>query len=125
MLGTPIWKEMPLTHERIAASVLYNDVAVITLGRQAGEGEDRAVEDDFNLSAIEHEMINEVCEMYHGLGKKVIVVLNVGGVVETASWKDLPDFGKLISYNAIFSRRAKSIREKRCNFVQKNCNYTK
>jgi beta-glucosidase len=36
-------------------------------------------------------MLNDVCDIFHAAGKRVVVVLNVGGAVETASWKGLPD----------------------------------
>ena len=56
-----------------------------------GEGADRVVPDDFELTAIEREMLQNISMSYHKLGKKVVVVLNTVGVVETASWKHLVD----------------------------------
>lgn len=68
-----------------------NDVAIVVLGRIAGEGADRVVHDDFELTAIERELIQNVSMVYHKAGKRVVVVLNIVGVVETASWKGLVD----------------------------------
>lgn len=36
-------------------------------------------------------MLDKTTHAFHAQGKKVIVVLNVGGVIETASWKNIPD----------------------------------
>lgn len=91
MLGSPAVAEMPLAEGTVSQAASSSDVAVITISRQAGEGGDRHLEDDFLLNETEKRMISDVCEAFHSLDKKVVVVLNVGGVIETASWKDLPD----------------------------------
>ena len=74
----------------LAASALKNDVAIITFGRNSGEFFDRTSA-DFSLNEGEQKLLKAVTKAFHHLGKKVVVVLNVGGVIETASWKDIPD----------------------------------
>ncbi|MBQ0096371.1 MAG: glycoside hydrolase family 3 C-terminal domain-containing protein [Bacteroidales bacterium] len=91
MLGEGVMPEMAVRKAVVQNSVARNDAAVIVIGRNAGEGDDRVLEGDFDLNDAERDLITNVCNLYHQAGKKVIVVLNVGGVVETASWKNLPD----------------------------------
>lgn len=80
---------IPSTKE-LSELVNKSDVALITLGRTSGEFVDRKV-NDFELSKEEFEMLQSVCKAFHAAGKKVIVTLNIGGVIETASWKNVPD----------------------------------
>lgn len=91
MLGSPAVEEMPLAGNVASEAAAGSDAAILTISRQAGEGGDRHLENDFLLGAAEKQLLEDVCEAFHAKGKKVVVVLNVGGVIETASWKDLPD----------------------------------
>ena len=68
-----------------------SDLAVLTLGRNAGEGQDRKVENDFNLTDDETMMIGQIADAFHKKGKPLVIVLNIGGVIETASWRDKAD----------------------------------
>lgn len=67
------------------------DIALITIGRVSGEFIDRKIEGDFNLTNEELQLIDKITMAFHQVNKKVIVVLNVAGVIETASWKNKPD----------------------------------
>ena len=89
--NTEICPEAPLTMEAIEIQARNNELAVVVLGRNAGEGRDRGVENDFELSSVERELLQNVSEAYHARGKRVVVILNIGGVIETASWKHLAD----------------------------------
>lgn len=84
--------EMRVDPKLAAQMAQKSDIALITIGRNSGEGQDRKAEPgDFYLSDTEKDLIKNVTEAFHAKGKKTVVVLNTGGVVETASWRDIPD----------------------------------
>ena len=97
--SNPFWRFMVkpnIVDQKLPARTVKNaaksaDIAILTIGRNSGEGADRVVENDFDLSKGEQELIAQLTEAFHAEGKKVVVVLNVGGVIETASWKHQPD----------------------------------
>ena len=91
MLGEAVLPEVAITQTAVQACAQRNDAAVIVIGRNAGEGDDRRMVDDFELTDIERALIRNVCNEFHKVGKKVTVVMNIGGVIETSSWKGQPD----------------------------------
>lgn len=73
----------------IVSSVDSADMAFVIVSRTS-EGGDRSA-DSFELSKEERHLIETSCTECHDEDKYVVVVLNVDAVVETASWKELPD----------------------------------
>lgn len=72
-------QEMPLDRETVKRAAAVSDVALVVIGRTAGE--DRDAENkagSYFLSREEEEMLEKVC----GIFERVIVVLNVGNVID-------------------------------------------
>ena len=83
---------MEVSREFIERMEPQTDIAIFTLSRNAGEGGDRyALDGDWTLTGQERQLIQTLADVYHAAGKKFVVVLNIGGVIETASWKHIPD----------------------------------
>lgn len=91
MNPTPRLDEFSVSDALLKDAATKDDVGLITIGRNAGEGRDRKVENDFNLSTAEQELIQKVSQAFHAKNKKVIVIINSGGVIETVSWRDNAD----------------------------------
>lgn len=85
-LPTPLPTEMELPASQLNNYAAQTDIAMITLGRMSGEFLDRKVS-DFNLSKEETKLISDVCKAFHAAGKKVVVILNIGGVIEPVHGK--------------------------------------
>ena len=91
MFGQQKYPEAAFTPIAIGKEVSEADAAIVTIGRQAGEGADRDIATEFNLIDIERQLIADVCKAFHAAQKPVVVIINSGSVIETASWRDLPD----------------------------------
>ena len=89
--GQPKLDEIEISDRCVAHEVGEADAAIITIGRQAGEGMDRKIDGEFNLTQTEQDMIFRVSSQFRAVGKPVIVVINSGSVMETTSWRDRVD----------------------------------
>lgn len=75
----------------IASAAASADVAVVAIGRNSGEFTDREIDGDFTLTPAERALLREVARTFRAAGRKVVVVMNVAGVTEVASWRDAAD----------------------------------
>ena len=92
LLGEAVIPEMAVNRDYFERMEPQTDIAIFTLSRNAGEGGDRYAKDgDWTITGLEREMIQNLADIYHAAGKKFVVVLNIGGSIETASWKHIPD----------------------------------
>ncbi|WP_259068611.1 beta-glucosidase family protein [Mucilaginibacter sp. X4EP1] len=91
MHPTPPAPEYAADKDLITKEAAATDLAIIAIGRNAGEGRDRKVEDDYELSSAEIQTIKNVTDAYHAQHKKVVIVLNIGGVINVMPWRDEAD----------------------------------
>ena len=82
----------PLISEEDLAEA-HAELAVYVVARNSGEGKDRKVEPgDYELSDHETQNLKKIVENY----EKVIVVLNVGGVIDTEFLRNLEGVGAVL-----------------------------
>ena len=77
--------------ELIRQAAEHADRAFVTFGRVFGEGKDRDLHYSYHLQDNEIQLLRETAEAFHSRGKKVTVILNIGGVVDMQGWQDLAD----------------------------------
>jgi len=72
-------EEMPLSDEIVNKASMNSDAAIVIIGRSAGEDKDNSnVEGSYLLTVLEKDMLAKVTKHF----KKVIVVLNVGNIID-------------------------------------------
>jgi beta-glucosidase len=77
-------KEMPLTQELVEKAAGKSDIAIVIIGRTAGEDKDNsATKGSYFLTEEEEAMLGFVCNAF----SRVAVVLNVGNIIDM-NWVD-------------------------------------
>ena len=77
-------EEMPVSEELTRQAAEQSDLAIVVLGRTAGEDKDNsAAEGSYLLTAAEEEILRNVCNAF----ARTIVVLNVGNIMDM-KWVD-------------------------------------
>ncbi|SHE71185.1 beta-glucosidase [Dysgonomonas macrotermitis] len=88
----PTVPEMYVDKNEIERLANESEIAILTIGRNSGEGGDRQlIKGDYYLNDVELDLVKNVSSAFRSKGKKTVVVLNIGGVIEMTEWKDLPD----------------------------------
>lgn len=77
-------EEMPISKEQVLEAAKTSDLALVVIGRTAGEDQDTKAEPgSYYLSETEEDMLEKVCNSF----EKVAVVLNVGNIIDM-KWVD-------------------------------------
>jgi beta-glucosidase len=88
---TPPAPEYLVDNDLLARKAASADLAILSIGRNAGEGKDRKLEEDYYLSDTEKVVVSAIANAFHAQHKKVVVVLNIGGVIDVMAWRDQVD----------------------------------
>lgn len=83
----PDIKEMALNQNTITAAINGSDIVIMTISRMAGEGGDRKLQKgDYYLSDTEQQNIQSVLSTCHKAGKKAILLLNMGSIIDLSNY---------------------------------------
>lgn len=91
MNPSPPIPEYAIDESLIKTKAASDDIAIISIGRNAGEGRDRKTANDYELTDTEMLVIRNIADAFHAQHKKVVVVLNIGGVIDVMPWRDKVD----------------------------------
>ncbi len=91
MHPTPPIVEFVTDNNLVTQKAAETDIAVIAIGRNAGEGSDRKLPGDYFLNETEKVLIKTIANAFHAQHKKVVVVVNSGGVIDVTEWRDEAD----------------------------------
>lgn len=78
-------------YDLIQKAAQTDNAAVLTFGRNCGEGSDRDYYHSYLISDAEMQLIKAVSTAFHKQGKPVVVVLNIGAIIDMTKWQDLVD----------------------------------
>ncbi len=88
---TPPAAEYAVEAVTILQKAAAADMAIIYIGRNAGEGTDRKVANDYELTMVEKELLKTTTDAFHAQHKPVVAVLNIGGVIDLSAIVDQVD----------------------------------
>lgn len=86
LIGGNAAAEPVLPAELVENAAKESDIAIVTIGRFSWEGGDRKEENDFYLTKEENELIQAVTSAF----SKTVLVLDVGGMVDSSYFIDNP-----------------------------------
>lgn len=84
-------EEMPIDGSELQKLAKESDAALITLGRNAGEGSDRDLNQDYKISEKEISLIKNTIAVFHQQNKKVVIALNIDALIDVTQLENLAD----------------------------------
>jgi len=80
-------EEMPLDDEAVKAAAQRNDVALVVIGRAAGEDRENVLEaGSYYLTEKEHKLLRQVCDSF----SRVVLLMNCGNIMDMSFVNDYP-----------------------------------
>ena len=84
-------RELNITNEQLNTLAAKCDVALLTIGRNSGETKDRDLDSNYHLKPAELSLIDRTAAAFHQQGKKLVIVLNICGPIDTKGWRTKAD----------------------------------